>query len=96
LPPTSSEGVHERPRHRAGGTAMKTDDADFDEAEDYGDECDPDDDDDGGVDCHLTFDRRDGLFWCGKAGSEECDWECPYSSQIGTNGEEGAAAPEEP
>jgi hypothetical protein len=48
-----------------GGSAMR---GDFDEDEDPDfepDECD--------FDCHMD---RDGS--CGKAGSEECDFECPY------------------
>ena len=34
----------------------------------------PDDDDEDEFDCHMG---RDGS--CGLAGTEECDWECPYS-----------------
>ena len=26
---------------------------------------------------------KDGVFWCGAAGSEDCDWECPFSKDIG-------------
>lgn len=39
-------------------------------------EDDPDDKDDEGweFDCHMD---QSGL--CGKAGSEECDFECPYN-----------------
>jgi len=29
-------------------------------------------------DCHMTLDRRGKPLGCGKAGSEECDFECPY------------------
>jgi len=57
-------------------------DADFyDECPDCG--CDPcqcivdsDDDENWPFDCHMG---RDGL--CGKAGSEECDFECPYRAE---------------
>lgn len=31
--------------------------------------------------CHGSYFR--GVFWCGAAGSEECDWECPFSQNIG-------------
>jgi len=41
---------------------------DFDDWDDF-DECDFEDE----FDCAMM---PDGL--CGKAGSEECDWECPY------------------
>ena len=27
--------------------------------------------------------EADGVFWCGAAGSEDCDWECPFSRDIG-------------
>lgn len=33
------------------------------------------DDEDDGVDFDCGMDRHGN---CGKAGSEECDWECPY------------------
>ena len=25
----------------------------------------------------------DGVFWCGAAGSEDCDFDCPFSHDIG-------------
>ena len=55
-------------------------DADFyDECPDCG--CDPcqcilDDEEDLPFDCHMD---RHG--YCGKAGSEECDFECPYRAE---------------
>lgn len=33
------------------------------------------------ADCHMTFNRKTGKpEGCGKAGSEECDFECPYGN----------------
>ena len=40
--------------------------------EEYDDEEDDPNEDDFEFDCHLGPDGQ-----CGKAGSEECDWECP-------------------
>lgn len=37
---------------------------------------DPDEEDEDYLDCHMG---PDGL--CGKAGSEECDFECPYMAE---------------
>ena len=31
--------------------------------------------------CHGSF--SGGRFWCGAAGSEDCDWSCPFSHDIG-------------
>lgn len=45
------------------------------EEDDYDDEPDFDDEED--FDCGMT---RAG--YCTKAGSEECDWECPYSEEL--------------
>lgn len=44
--------------------------------EDYDDHLDdePDEEDDFYLDCGLGLDGQ-----CSKAGSEECDWECPHS-----------------
>lgn len=42
------------------------DDLDFEDDDDFGDDL--------GIDCHLD---RNG--YCGKAGSEECEFECPYN-----------------
>lgn len=41
--------------------------------------CDCFDDEDpyAAFDCHM-----DKQGYCGKAGSEECDWECPYGRNI--------------
>lgn len=30
----------------------------------------------------------DGFFVCGAAGSEDCDWECPFSGDLGKSREE--------
>jgi hypothetical protein len=38
---------------------------------------DPQDDYDPGEECGRWIDGRLGRH-CSKAGSEECDWECPY------------------
>lgn len=38
---------------------------------------DPDDGYESGVDCGITPDG-----YCTKAGSEECDWECPFSEDL--------------
>ncbi len=46
---------------------------DYDRQFDYDDEDFPEEDEEETFDCHLG---RDGV--CGKAGSEECDFECPY------------------
>ena len=32
--------------------------------------------------CHMF--KSDGHWVCGAVGSEECDWECPFSGDIGT------------
>ena len=32
-------------------------------------------------DCHLFQDG--GVWWCGAAGSEHCDWDCPFVKEIG-------------
>ena len=33
------------------------------------------------MDCHLF---AEGGYWlCGAAGSEHCDWDCPFSRDIG-------------
>lgn len=42
--------------------------------DDYDDFGDDDEDDEDWLDCGLSIDGQ-----CSKAGSEECDWECPYS-----------------
>lgn len=36
-------------------------------------------------DCAAFFDKQGpgGVLVCGRVGSEECDWECPYSDSIG-------------
>ena len=36
-------------------------------------------------DCHGSFEtqHRDAVFVCGSDGSEDCDWECPYSGWKG-------------
>jgi hypothetical protein len=47
--------------------------------EDY--ELDEEEDEFESFDCHLG---RDGI--CGKAGSEECDFECPYRRTFGVGG----------
>lgn len=44
--------------------------------DDYGDEFDEFEDDDD-FDCHMTPDG-----YCELAGSEECDWECPFSGEL--------------
>lgn len=35
--------------------------------------------------CGQFFDEQGpgGVLVCGKVGSEECDWECPHSSELG-------------
>jgi hypothetical protein len=33
-------------------------------------------------DCHMTLDKRGRPLGCGKAGSEECDFECPWRRQF--------------
>lgn len=38
-------------------------------------DCDCFDDDAGGFEFDCAMDRHGN---CGKAGSEECDWECPF------------------
>ena len=41
--------------------------------------------DDDEFDCHGHFEgqHRDAVFVCGADGSEDCDWECPYSGWKG-------------
>lgn len=49
---------------------------DPDDWDDYADEEEP------AFDCGLFV--EDGVWYCSGAGSEECDWECPDCSLIGT------------
>lgn len=42
------------------------------------DECDAEEEYDFGEECGRWDNGRLGRY-CSKAGSEECDWECPYS-----------------
>jgi hypothetical protein len=42
--------------------------------DDYNDYDDDEPDDDEEFDCHMGPDGS-----CGLAGTEECDWECPYN-----------------
>jgi hypothetical protein len=47
---------------------------------DFDDDAQPDEDFDDGeppFDCGMTSDG-----YCTKAGSEECDWECPYAMEL--------------
>lgn len=37
-----------------------------------------DEDEEWEFDCHASFDRRGRFIGCGRAGSEECEFECPY------------------
>ncbi len=54
----------------------------YDEYNDYGD-----DDDESDIDnCSGFFDH--GVFVCMAAGSEDCDWECPFSRDIGMTAKE--------
>lgn len=50
----------------------------MEEEDHYDFECEHDEDDDAAyMDCGLFLDG--GKWFCSKAGSEECDWECPFS-----------------
>jgi hypothetical protein len=53
--------------------------------EEYPDEFDGDDNEyeDDEFDCGIMFDARHRLQGCGKAGSEECNFECPYREELG-------------
>jgi hypothetical protein len=50
---------------------------DLNEGEDYGDESDSAKDDDETFDCHMGPDGD-----CELAGTEECDWDCPYRNGV--------------
>lgn len=52
------------------------DDADFDDEQEY------DGDDEAGDDCGFMRGMNHEPLGCGKAGSEECDWECPYRDEV--------------
>lgn len=32
---------------------------------------------------HFESQSRDAVFVCGAAGSEDCDWDCPFSRDLG-------------
>lgn len=34
-------------------------------------------------DCHMALDKRGKPLGCGMAGSEDCDFECPYRRMFG-------------
>lgn len=38
--------------------------------------------------CGWFEEGENGRFVCGAAGSEDCDWECPFSRDIGMTPEE--------
>lgn len=46
--------------------------------DDYSDEWDDEEE----FDCGAMHDARGRLLGCGKAGSEECDFECPYREDV--------------
>jgi hypothetical protein len=51
------------------------DDADFDDDQDYdGDEFD--------FDCGACYGPKGEPLGCQLAGTEECDWDCPYREQV--------------
>ena len=51
--------------------------------ENYYDEDDyPDDDDEDQFDCGAMRDMNNRMVGCQKAGSEECDFECPYRESV--------------
>jgi hypothetical protein len=45
-----------------------------------------DDEDNWEMDCGQFVD--DGIIYCQKAGSEECDWDCPHRDELGEEIEE--------
>lgn len=47
--------------------------------EDYEDDADDEEDE---FDCHAMFSRSGKFIGCGAAGSEECDFQCPYRSEL--------------
>jgi hypothetical protein len=49
---------------------------------DCSDDVEPDEFEEALQNCCGHF-EADGRFWCGAAGSEDCDWECPFSRDIG-------------
>lgn len=50
---------------------------------DYDDDFyDPDEDWENGTECGAWFNGRFSYYECTKAGSEECDWDCPYARQV--------------
>lgn len=53
-----------------------TDAADFDD-----DECDYEDEDDE-FECGAWFNGKFDYYHCQLAGTEDCDWECPYSAGV--------------
>lgn len=55
-----------------------------DDYDDYtDDDYEMDEFEDAVANCCGYFDQSDGVFWCHNAGSEDCDWECPFSRDIG-------------
>ncbi len=53
------------------------DDPDFDDEQDYdGDDGEPD------FDCGAMYGPKGEPMGCSMAGSEDCDWDCPYRGEV--------------
>ena len=63
-------------------------DIDFDDGDDFDDGYDAEDEIEQALSNCCGHFERDGRFWCGAAGSEDCDWECPFSRDIGLTADE--------
>lgn len=53
----------------------------FDDDDDYGDDPELDEFEEAMQNCSGFF--HNGVFHCSAAGSEDCDWGCPFSDDIG-------------
>jgi hypothetical protein len=53
----------------------------YDDSDDYDEDCEEDEFE--SFDCAMSLDKRGKPLGCGKAGSEECDFECPYARLFG-------------
>ncbi len=58
---------------------------------DFYDDFRDDDEEDDGFECGAFFNGRFDFYHCQLAGTEDCDWECPYSA--GARGLRGGKQP---